>query len=64
MNAESSKLIHRFNNQFLTLISTLEAMSTNIDDKEYIKAVLDEILLNKDEFHSTMNEIREKLKES
>lgn len=63
MKNESNSLIHRFNNQFTTLITAVDAIGANIDNPEYLKELYAEILNKKNDYHSTMIEVRAMLEE-
>jgi len=59
--ASNRELIHKVNNQLGLLVSSIEAMERNLDNKEFCKEVIAEILRKKDDFKKTVNEIKEKL---
>jgi len=51
------------NNQFTTLITAVDAIGANIDNPEYLKELYAEILNKKNDYHSTMIEVRAMLEE-
>jgi len=59
--ASNRELIHKINNQLGLIVSSIEAMEYNLDNKEFCKEVITEILRRKDDFKNTVNEIKEKL---
>jgi len=63
MKNVSSSLIHRFNNQFTTLVTALDAMGGNLDNPDYLKEIFGEILNKKEDFEVTLMEIRSILEE-
>lgn len=58
MKTEFTDLIHKINNQFGLVISSVEAMDKNINDADYCKAVTSEILNKKNDFTKTIMEIK------
>lgn len=56
MKTESSELIHKMNNQLGGLISSLEAMEANIENPDYCKEVVSEIIAQKNDFRKTVDE--------
>lgn len=58
MKIQSSDLIHKINNEFKAIIASIEAMDKNINDTDYCKEVISEILKNKDELNKTILEIK------
>ncbi|MBL7665298.1 MAG: hypothetical protein JNM93_09200 [Bacteriovoracaceae bacterium] len=63
MKRASNNLIHRFNNQFSVLVTAIDAMSANLENKEYLKEVLEEIQSKKNEFQITLDEIKRLIEE-
>ncbi|MCB9092183.1 MAG: hypothetical protein H6621_00345 [Halobacteriovoraceae bacterium] len=59
----SNSLVHRFNNQFTTLVTALDAIGANLENSEYLKEIYGEIVSKKDEFQETLIEIRKILEE-
>ena len=59
MKTASSDLIHKINNQFGLLISSIEAMESNIEDTEYCKEVIQEIKIQKTQFSSTIEDLKQ-----
>jgi hypothetical protein len=58
MKAPSNELLHRFNNKIGLLVSSLEAMSMNMDDHEYCKEVLTEIINIKEDYTKVLADVR------
>lgn len=63
MKNVSSSLVHRFNNQFTTLVTAVEAMEANLDNAEYLKEIFAEIMNKREDFNATLLEIRSILEE-
>jgi len=63
MKTTSNSLIHRVNNHLGVLLSSVEAMEANIDNHEFLKEMIAEIVLQKDTCKETLNEVKEILKE-
>lgn len=63
MKNVSNNLVHRFNNQFTTLVTAVEAIGANLDNSEFLKEIFSEIMNKKDEFQVTLLEIRAILEE-
>jgi predicted component of type VI protein secretion system len=61
MKTQSSNLVHKINNHLGVLISSLDAMEANIDDHDFLKEMINEIIKDKDACQQTLNEIKEKL---
>lgn len=62
MKTQSNSLIHKINNHLGVLLSSVEAMEANLDDHDFLKEIIAEIILQKDACNQTLNEIKEKLK--
>ncbi len=62
MKTQSSSLVHKINNHLGVLLSSVEAMEANLDDHDFLKEIIAEIVLQKDACKETLNEIKEKLK--
>ncbi|MFZ4715521.1 MAG: hypothetical protein ACOYL6_17490 [Bacteriovoracaceae bacterium] len=58
MKNVSNDLVHRINNQFGLLISSIDALHANIDDKEYCKEVISEIKNKSDDFSKMIEDLK------
>jgi hypothetical protein len=63
MKTQSNNLVHKINNHLGVLLSSVEAMEANLNDHEFLKEIIAEIVLQKDACKETLNEVKAKLRE-
>lgn len=63
MKTQSSNLVHKINNHLGVLLSSVEAMEANLNDHEFLKEIIAEIVLQKDACKETLDEVKAKLRE-
>jgi hypothetical protein len=61
MKTQSNSLVHKINNHLGVLLSSVEAMEANLNDHDYLKEVIKEIVRQKDDCKELVEQIKEKL---
>ena len=63
MKTQSNSLVHKINNHLGVLLSSVEAMEANLNDHDFLREIIAEIVLQKDACKETLNEVKAKLRE-
>ena len=60
MKTQSNSLVHKINNHLGVLLSSVEAMEANLNDHDYLKEVIKEIVRQKDEWNKLKRSYKDK----
>lgn len=63
MKTASSKISHRFENEIGLFFSSVDALKANIEDHDYLKAIIEEMFAKKEKSLSFLKEVKEILGE-
>lgn len=63
MKTASNKISHRFENEIGLFFSSIDALKANIEDHDYLKAIIEEMFAKKEKSLSFLKEVKEVLGE-